>query len=84
VTLSGIKPATFRLVASISHWSLKTSVDINQKHGITPEHLIALTDTSHPFNGNVCPKCVHLFALPLAYAKLKEVSHSLIREQKAL
>jgi len=69
---------------SISHWSLKTSADINQKHSITPEHLIALTDISHPFTGNVCPKCVHLFPLPLAYAKLKEVSHSLKREQKAL
>jgi hypothetical protein len=38
---------------SISHWSLKTSGDVNQKRSITPEHLIALTDTSHSFTGNV-------------------------------
>jgi predicted transcriptional regulator len=38
---------------SISHWSLKASGDVNQKHSITPEHLIALTDTSHSLTVNV-------------------------------
>jgi hypothetical protein len=78
-----------RLLCGVSHqvsicnWSLKISVYINQKSGITPEHLIALTDNSLSFTGNVYPKCVHLFPLPLVYARLKEFSHSLLQEQQA-